>query len=77
VSKPIAVSDTQLAAVQRAAEPLHPDDRGPYLERVAQLLNGHEIGDGVVGRVVREAQRQFLRPPEMPPVGKYARRAKA
>ena len=65
--KPIALTDNQLAQVQRCAEPLNPHDRGPYLERVAELLNGHEIGDGLVGRVVREAQRQFLRAPELEP----------
>jgi hypothetical protein len=34
---------------------------------VAEMLNGHEIGDGLVGRVVREAQHQFLRVPELEP----------
>jgi hypothetical protein len=62
--KPLALSDEQLLTVQRAAEPLHPHDRGAYLERVAEMLSGHEIGDGLVGRVAREAQRQFLRAPE-------------
>jgi hypothetical protein len=36
----------------------------PYLEKVAEMLNGHEIGDGLVGMVAREAQRLFLRAPE-------------
>jgi hypothetical protein len=61
--KPIALTDGQLLAIQRAADPLHPEDRGPYLEKVAE----NEIGDGLVGRVVREAQRQFLRVPEVEP----------
>jgi len=47
---PIASSDDQLDIVRRAAEPLHPHDRGAYLQTVAELLNGHEIGDGVVAR---------------------------
>ena len=61
--KPIGFTDEQLLAIQRAAGPLQPQDRGPYLEKVAEMLNGHEIGDGLVGRVAREAQRQFLRAP--------------
>ena len=65
--KPIGLTDEQLLAIQRAAGPLHPQDRGPYLEKVAEMLNGHEIGDGLVARVVREAQRQFLRAPELEP----------
>jgi hypothetical protein len=47
--------------------PLHPQDRSSYFEKVAEMLNGHEIGDGLVGRVAREAQRQFLRAPEFEP----------
>jgi hypothetical protein len=61
--KPIGLTDEQLLAIQRAAGPLHPQDRGPYLEKVAEMLNGHEIGDGLVGRVAREAQRA----PELEP----------
>jgi hypothetical protein len=53
---PIALSDEQLDIIRRAAEPLHPHDRGAYLEAVAELLNGHELGDGVVARAAREAQ---------------------
>ena len=67
--KPIGLSDEQLLTIQRAAGPLHPQDRDLYLEKVAELLNGHEIGDGLVGRVAREAQRQFLRAPGSSPSG--------
>ena len=63
--KPIALTDTQLDQVRRCAEPLNPHDRGPYLEKVAELLNGHEIGDGLVARAAREAQGQFLRAPDV------------
>jgi hypothetical protein len=62
---PIALTDDQLDILRRAAEPLHPVDRGPYLQTVAELLNGHELGDGVVARAAREAQRRFMRAPEL------------
>jgi hypothetical protein len=65
--KPIGLTDEQLLAIQRAAGPLHPRDRGPFPEKVAEMLNGHEIDDGLVGRVAREAQRQFLRAPDLEP----------
>jgi hypothetical protein len=34
-----------------------------YLETVASLLAGHEIGDGIVARAVAEAQRRYYDPP--------------
>jgi hypothetical protein len=60
---PLALTDDQLATIQRHAEPLHPADRDAYLRRVAQLLDGIEPGDGVVSRVARAAAREFFRPP--------------
>jgi hypothetical protein len=66
--KPIGLTDSQLLTIQRAAGPLHPQDRGPYLEKVAEMLNGHEIvGDGLVGRICAQCQRMFLRTPELEP----------
>jgi hypothetical protein len=46
-----------LTAIIRAAQPLHPHDRGAFLEKVAPRLNGLQLGDGFVGRVARERQR--------------------
>ena len=43
---PIALSDEQLGILQRAAEPLHPQDRRVFLQTVAELLNGHDEGVG-------------------------------
>ena len=57
--KPIGLTDEQLLTIQRAAAPLHPQDRGPFLEKVAEMLNGHEIGDGLVGRVARRRNACF------------------
>jgi hypothetical protein len=75
---PIALTDEQLGHVMRAAEVLHPVDRGPFLERIAQRLRGVEmIGDGLVARIAREVQREFFRPPDLESVrrvsgGKYS-----
>ena len=60
---PIALTDDQLTVITNAAHPLPPQDRGLFLERVAELLRGVEIGDGAVARAVREAQRAFFKPP--------------
>jgi hypothetical protein len=66
--KPIALTDNQLDIITRAATPLHYLDRGPFLERVAERLRGiNVLGDGIVARVVRDAQREFWRAPELEP----------
>jgi hypothetical protein len=64
--RPLALTDEQLNIIVRASEPLHYPDRGPYLERVAELLRGCEvIGDGLVSRIARQAQAEFWRAPEL------------
>jgi len=45
MSSPIALSDTQLDTVMRAAGALHVADRDPFLRAVASVLAGREIGD--------------------------------
>jgi hypothetical protein len=65
--QPLALTDNQMSIIQRAASPLHPHDRGPFPERVAELLRGHELGDGIISRAAWEAQRQFLRASEVGP----------
>jgi hypothetical protein len=75
--RPIALTDEQLGHVMRAAEVLHPVDRGPFLERIAERLRGVEVlGDGLVSRIARETQKEFFRPPDLgnprrAGVGKY------
>jgi hypothetical protein len=57
--RPLALSDRQLTILRDAAEPLHPRDRGAFLQTVAELLDGEEIGDGAIARAAREAQRRY------------------
>jgi hypothetical protein len=54
---PIALTDSQLSAVMTAAAPLAPGDRGPFLEAVVAALEGREVGDGLLHRVIAEVQR--------------------
>ena len=49
----LRLSDDQLSIIRRLAEPLLYVDRAPFLQRVAELLHGREIGDGVVHRAAR------------------------
>jgi hypothetical protein len=61
---PLALTDPQLDAIHRAAWPLAPHDRGPFLEAVATALAQEQtIGDGVVYRVAMQVQRKFWTPP--------------
>jgi hypothetical protein len=76
---PIALTDAQLDVIHRLAWPLAPQDRGAFLELVAQLLQEQPtIGDGTVHRIAVEAQRRFWSPPAVDGttgrgVGKYGR----
>jgi hypothetical protein len=62
---PIALTDSQLSAVMRAAEVLAPADRSPFLETVAALLQGQTIGDGAVHRACADAWAKFWDPPQL------------
>ena len=60
---PLRLTDDQLAAVMRAAEPLAAGDRGAFLQDVAAALQGRDLADGTVYRVITEAQRRHFDPP--------------
>jgi hypothetical protein len=57
------LTDDQLAAVMRAAEPLAVGDRDAFLRDVAAALQGQELGDGAVYRTVAQAHRKYYDPP--------------
>jgi hypothetical protein len=59
----LAFTDSQMTIIQNFAEPLEPALRGAYLQRVAALLRGRELGDGVVSRMAQLAQSEFRRVP--------------
>src|SRR5262245_61143254 len=64
VAVPISsLSDDQLAIITNAAQPLNPSDRTRFMEAVASRLRGQELGDGAVGRLRRELQAHFFKPP--------------
>ena len=62
--RPIALSDDQLDAVMRAATPLQPRDRGPFLEELArELARLPDIGDGSLHRIIMTVQHKHFAPP--------------
>jgi hypothetical protein len=62
---PLALSDSQFAAVYRAAAPLLRPDRDAFLCALANVLRGEPqpLGDGAVFRAIRALQREFWTPP--------------
>jgi hypothetical protein len=58
---PLALTDSQLDIIRRLAEPLPYANRTDYLARVAELLRGRDVGDGIVYRVAEQAQKEFRR----------------
>jgi hypothetical protein len=59
----LSLSDQQLDQIFRAAQPLRPQDRGPFMQAVASLLHSDQPGDGDVFRAGRAAQRNFFNAP--------------
>jgi hypothetical protein len=60
----ISFTDDQLRAIQSAATPLDRFIRSAFLESVAVYFRGRDsVGDGELGRALRELQREFLAPP--------------
>ena len=75
MDKPVHLSNSQLEQILRAAAPLAPEDRSPFLADVATALRGQALGDGATFRIVREVQKRYFHPPELTPggSGKYGR----
>jgi hypothetical protein len=62
---PIRLSDSEIDAVMRAAQPLEPSRRDAFLQQVAAALQGRQIGPGLVHRICAEAQRAHFDPPDL------------
>jgi hypothetical protein len=62
---PLALSDEQLDAVLRAAQPLPVAARDQFLIDLAAALQGQDLGDGAVYRAIRDVQRRHHDPPMM------------
>jgi len=50
----LSLSDAQMSAVARACEAIHPSDRDAFLRALAHRLRGETIGDGSIGRAIRD-----------------------
>jgi hypothetical protein len=62
---PLSLSDDEYAAVQAAAGPIHPLQRGAFLQALAKELELHPIvGPGLVHRLAADLQRRYVIAPE-------------
>ena len=59
---PIRLSNSELDAVMTAAKPIPVDRRNAFLQDVAALLRGREVGPGTVHRAIEQAQRAHFDP---------------
>jgi hypothetical protein len=59
---PIPLSQPQFLAIANAAAALCPADRDPFIAAVAAALEGQPIGDGTIGRALRDVQCRFSHP---------------
>jgi len=59
---PIPLSQPQFLAIANAAAALYPADRDPFIAAVAAALDGQLIGDGILGRIIRDVQLRFDHP---------------
>jgi hypothetical protein len=79
VDKPITVTSSQFDHILSVAQPLAAGQREAYAVDVATSLQGQPIGDGSVGRAVREAFATRFIPPSSPrrrPIGRARTRAR-
>lgn len=62
--RPLSLTDEQFIAVCNAAQPLQPVDRSAFLSAIAYFFVGRsEVGDGELGRAIRELQLGYFKAP--------------
>jgi hypothetical protein len=70
---PVFLSASQFSAIANAAAALNPSDRESFIQAVAGELEGKPIGDGSVGRAIRDVQARFPHPAVEPMPPRWAR----
>jgi hypothetical protein len=63
----LALSDKQVDHILLASRPLQPRERREFMARLFEdLLNRREeIGEGELGRLLRDLQRRYFQPPSV------------
>jgi hypothetical protein len=63
MATPVAFTDAQLQQIRMTAAQIPRRLRDAYLQRVVQLLNGRDFGDGDVHRAARAAAGEIMHGP--------------
>jgi hypothetical protein len=72
---PIELTDSQMDMVFHACEPLPPDARDAFVRDLANALAGSpSVGDGLLWREIRAAQKRHWKPPKEKPPDQWRRR---
>jgi hypothetical protein len=62
----LSLSDQQMDALTSACRPLQPQERVALMGALHVRFQGRsEVGDGELGRALRDLQRQHFRPPQL------------
>ena len=72
---PIPLTSPQFLAIANAAAALFPSERDCFVAQLAAELHGLPIGDGTVGRVIREVQAPARWSREAPRFERASKRA--
>ena len=61
----VTLSDSQIASILNALRPLQASERTQFQAALLEALLYHrdEIGDGTIGRLVRDLQKKYFQPP--------------
>jgi hypothetical protein len=62
---PLALSDSQIDHIMLVCRPLQPTERTAFMAALFQdlIMRRDEVGDGELGRTLRDLQRKHFRPP--------------
>jgi hypothetical protein len=61
----IVLSDQQISHILLACRPLRPEERAAFIAALFEdlLMRRDEVGDGELGRTLRDLQYRYFRPP--------------
>ena len=74
----VVLTDSQIASILNALRPMQASERTQFQAALLEALLNHrdEIGDGTIGRLVRDLQKKYFQPPTTEEIGMLGTRHK-